>query len=218
MACVRFALLGAGVLCLVSPSAAYAVDCFVDSVAGDDTKSGLTEAEAVASLAKIPTSCTTAKFKRGSVFNIPAGSGKYAVNLSGGKIKTLTNYGDLGQPLPQFNKPHQTSSGAVFSTYSQITIDGLYISGSRSDAAMSNLADGICIMIGGGSASQPSEIKNCEISLCDIGMMTSGDTCRCMTTTYMTYPSAWTRPLESIPMPWRRRRHLRQQLARQGPQ
>jgi len=160
---------------LVSPSAAYAVDCFVDSVAGDDTKSGLTEAEAVASLAKIPTSCTTAKFKRGSVFNIPAGSGKYAVNLSGGKLKTLTNYGDPGQPLPQFNKPHQTSSGAVFSTYSQITIDGLYISGSRSDAAMSNLADGICIMIGGGSASQPSEIKNCEISLCDIGMMTSGD-------------------------------------------
>ena len=175
MACARFALLGAGIVCLASPTAAYAVDCFVDSVAGDDTKSGLSEADAVKSLAKIPASCTTAKFKRGSVFSIATGSKNYAVNLSGGKIKTLTNYGDPGQPLPQFNKPHQTSSGAVFSTYGQITIDGLYISGSRSDAAMSNLADGICIMIGGGSASQPSEIKNCEISLCDIGMMTSGD-------------------------------------------
>jgi MYXO-CTERM domain-containing protein len=40
---------------------------------------------------------------------------------------------------------------------------------------MTNLQDGICIMIGGGSASQPSEVKNCEITLCDIGMMTSGD-------------------------------------------
>ncbi|HEX7508315.1 MAG TPA: choice-of-anchor Q domain-containing protein [Polyangia bacterium] len=175
MACVRLALLGAGILGLLLPATAHAVDCFVDSVAGDDTKSGLSEAEAVKSLAKIPTSCTTAKFKRGSVFNIPAGSKNYAVNLTAGKIKTLTNYGDAGQPLPQFNKPHQASSGAVFSSFSQITIDGLFISGSRSDAAMSNLADGICIMIGGGTAAQPSEIKNCEISLCDIGMMTSGD-------------------------------------------
>jgi len=175
MACARLTILGAGMLSLAWPMAAHAVDCFVDSVAGDDTKSGLSEADAVKSLAKIPSSCTTAKFKRGSVFSIATGSKNYAVNLSGGKLKTLTNYGDAGQPLPQFNKPHQTSSGAVFSTYGQITIDGLHISGSRSDAAMSNLADGICIMIGGGSAAQPSEIKNCEITLCDIGMMTSGD-------------------------------------------
>jgi MYXO-CTERM domain-containing protein len=157
------------------PTAARAADCFVDSVAGDDSKSALTEADAIKSLSKIPTSCTTVRFKRGSVFNLAAGSKNYAVNLMGSKIKVLTNYGDPGQPLPQFVKPHQTSSGAVFSSYSQITLDGLFISGSRSDASMSNLADGICVMIGGGTAAQPSEIKNCELTLCDIGMMTSGD-------------------------------------------
>jgi MYXO-CTERM domain-containing protein len=169
-------LLGAGILVCSSPLAAYAVDCFVDGVAGDDTKSGLSEAEAVKSPSKIPSSCTVARFKRGSVFNIPAGRSNYAVNLTTNRnLKTLTNYGDPSQPLPQFNKPHEASSGAVFSAFSQITLDGLYISGSRSDAAMSNLMDGICVMIGGGTASQPSEVKNCEITLCDIGMMTSGD-------------------------------------------
>jgi hypothetical protein len=169
-------LLGAGIFVCSSSGAAYAVDCFVDSVAGDDTKSGLSEAEAVKSPSKIPSSCTVAKFKRGSVFNIPAGRSNYGVNLTTNRnLKTLTNYGDPSQPLPQFNKPHEASSGGVFSSYSQITLDGLYISGSRSDAAMSNLMDGICVMIGGGTAAQPSEVKNCEITLCDIGMMTSGD-------------------------------------------
>jgi MYXO-CTERM domain-containing protein len=176
MARVRFMVVGAGILALLSPTAAYAVDCFVDSVAGDDTKSGLTEADAVKSTSKIPSSCTVAKFKRGSVFNVAAGRSSYGVNLTSNRnLKVLTNYGDPGQPLPQFNKPHEASSGAVFSAYSQITIDGLYISGSRSDAAMSNLQDGICVMMGGGTAAAPSEIKNCEITLCDIGMMTSGD-------------------------------------------
>lgn len=175
MAHVRLMMLFAGVFAWLLPTAARAVDCFVDSVAGDDSKSALSEADAVKSLSRIPTSCTTVKFKRGSVFNLAAGSKSYAVNLMGSKIKVLTNYGDSGQPLPQFIKPHQTGSGAVFSSYSQITIDGLFISGSRSDASMSNLADGICVMIGGGTAAQPSEIKNCEITLCDIGMMTSGD-------------------------------------------
>ncbi len=175
MACVRFKLWGAVMLLSLSPRVAHAVDCFVDSVAGDDSKSGLAEAQAVQSLSKIPSACTTARFKRGSVFNIPLGSKNYAIALTGSKVNVLTNYGDPAQPLPHFVKPHQTSSGAVFSSYSQITIDGLYISGSRSDSNMSNLADGICVMIGGGTASRPSEIKNCEITLCDIGMMTSGD-------------------------------------------
>jgi MYXO-CTERM domain-containing protein len=175
MTYARLTLLFAGMSAWLWPTAARAADCFVDSVAGDDSKSALTEADAIKSLSKIPTSCTTVKFKRGSVFNLAAGSKNYAVNLMGSKIKVLTNYGDPGQPLPQFVKPHQAGSGAVFSSYSQITLDGLYISGSRSDASMSNLADGICVMIGGGTAAQPSEIKNCEITLCDIGMMTSGD-------------------------------------------
>ena len=161
------------ILQLAAP--AVAADCFVDSVGGSDTNDGASESSAWQSLTKIASSCTTVKFKRGSVFNIPAGSSNYAVKLMGTQIKVLTNYGDASEPLPKFLKPHETSSGAVFSSFSQITIDGLYISGSRSDAAMSTLADGICIMIGGGTAAQPSEIKNCEITLCDIGMMTSGD-------------------------------------------
>jgi MYXO-CTERM domain-containing protein len=167
---------GAAMLSILAQSAAaFAADCFVDSVGGLDTNDGATEATAWQSPSKIAKTCTTVKFKRGSVFNIPAGSGKYAVNLQGTQVKTLTNYGDASMPLPQFIKPHEPSSGAVFSTYGQITIDGLYIAGSRSDVKMSNLADGICIMIGGGSASAPSVIKNNEITLCDIGMMTSGD-------------------------------------------
>jgi|GEM_PF-3843581 len=171
-----FAFVGGALLVILQLAApAIAADCFVDSVAGSDTNDGASESSAWQSLAKIASSCTTVKFKRGSVFNIPAGSSNYAVKLMGTQIKVLTNYGDASQPLPKFLKPHETSSGAVFSSFSQITIDGLYISGSRSDAAMSTLADGICIMIGGGTAAQPSEIKNCEITLCDIGMMTSGD-------------------------------------------
>jgi MYXO-CTERM domain-containing protein len=154
---------------------AHAADCFVDSVGGADTNNGASETAAWQSLSKIASSCTTVKFKRGSEFNLTAGSANYAVKLMGTQIKVLTNYGDTSQPLPKFIKPHQAGSGAVFSSYTQITIDGLYMSGSRSDAAMSNLADGICLMIGGGSAAAPSEIKNCEITLCDIGMMTSGD-------------------------------------------
>ncbi|HEY5961795.1 MAG TPA: choice-of-anchor Q domain-containing protein, partial [Polyangiaceae bacterium] len=154
---------------------AFAADCFVDSVDGNDSSNGSSEASAWKSLSKIASSCTTVKFKRGSEFNIAAGSNNYAVKLSGTQIKVLTNYGDASKPLPQFIKPHQAGSGAVFSSFSQITIDGLAMSGSRSDAQMSNLADGICIMIGGGTATQPSVVKNCEISLCDIGMMTSGD-------------------------------------------
>ena len=171
-----FLVLGAVALVILQPaSLAYAADCFVDSVAGADTNNGASDSTPWQSLSKIASSCTTVRFKRGSAFNIAAGSSNYAVKLMGTQIKVLTNYGDPAQPLPQFIKPHQTSSGAVFSSFSQITIDGLYMSGSRSDAAMSNLADGICLMIGGGTAAAPSEIKNCEITLCDIGMMTSGD-------------------------------------------
>jgi hypothetical protein len=172
----RFAVCCAAVLAIVSQCpAVLAADCFVDSVGGNDSNNGSSEGTAWKSLSKIASSCTTVKFKRGSVFNIPTGGKNYAVNLTGTQIKVLTNYGDATQPLPKFIKPHEPSSGAVFSSYSQITLDGLYIAGSRSDAQMSSLADGICVMIGGGTAAQPSVVKNCEISLCDIGMMTSGD-------------------------------------------
>lgn len=170
-------LSGAVTLSILAQSAtalAADVTCYVDSKSPTNGD-GKTETTPLQGLSAIPTNCTVVKFKRGSEFSIPSGSSNYAVKLMGTQIKTLTNYGDSNLPLPKFIKPHEVSSGAVFSSYSQITIDGLYISGSRSDAQMSNLADGICIMIGGGSVAEPSEIKNCEITLCDIGMMTSGD-------------------------------------------
>jgi hypothetical protein len=149
---------------------ALAVDCFVDSVGGSDTNNGTTETSAWKSVSKLTSSCTVVKFKRGSVFNVPTGS--FAVDLMTLRnIKTLTNYGDTSLPLPQFIKPHVASSGGMLQAYAgNITIDGLYLSGSRSDAAMSNLAQGICVMLGANST-----IINSEITLCDIGMMTAGD-------------------------------------------
>src|ERR1700690_897864 len=96
---------------------ALAVDCFVDSVGGSDTNNGTSDTTPVQSIAKLPSNCTTAKFKRGSVFNIPVGS--YIIDQSkigSGKIMTLTNYGDISLPLPQFIKPHQASSGGMIQT------------------------------------------------------------------------------------------------------
>jgi len=157
---------------LAHSATALAVDCFVDGVGGSDTNNGLSETAAWKSPSKIGATCTVVKFKRGSVFDIAAGSSNYAVNLMTLRnIKTLTNYGDANQPLPKFIKPHVPSSGGVLASYGGgVTIDGLYLSGSRSDANMSNLADGICVMLGPNTT-----ITNCEITLCDIGMMTTGE-------------------------------------------
>ena len=106
MACVRFVSWGAGVLFVVSLSALPAkaqTTCYVDSVAGDDTKSGLSEEEATQSRTKIASTCTTVKFKRGSVFEVPAGEQIVTMGYSS-KLKTLTNYGDPSLPLPKFIK------------------------------------------------------------------------------------------------------------------
>jgi MYXO-CTERM domain-containing protein len=169
-----FPVLGAAFLAALSSAPlAYAADvtCYVDSVAGDDTKSGLTEAEAVQSRSKIPTTCTIVKFKRGSVFNLA--SGEYVVPSTSSytsKVKTITNYGDANLPLPKFIKVRAANNGGMISAYSGgMTIDGLYLEGSESDAQMKNLAQGICIMAGSNS-----KIINNEITNCDIGMMLSG--------------------------------------------
>jgi MYXO-CTERM domain-containing protein len=164
---------GAATLSILAHSAsALAVDCFVDSVAGDDTNNGASETTAWKSTAKLTgSSCTVVKFKRGSEFAVA--KGQYAVDLMNLRnIKTLTNYGDPSQPLPKFIKPHDVSSGGMLASYmGGVTIDGLYLSGSRSDSNMSNLADGICVMLGANST-----LINSEITLCDIGIMTAGDT------------------------------------------
>ncbi len=173
MARVRLTLLGAGLLGgLSSAAVAHAQTiCYVDSVAGDDTKSGLSEAEAVQSRAKIPSSCATVKFKRGSVFNVAKGEQAVpAMSSYSSKVKTITNYGDASLPLPKFIKKREANNGGMISAYSGgVTVDGIYMEGAESDAQMQNLAQGICIMMGSNS-----KIINNEITNCDIGIMLSG--------------------------------------------
>ena len=159
------------ILARVTPAFAADVTCYVDSVGGNDTNNGTSETTAWKSPAKIATNCTIVKFKRGSQFAVA--KGQYAVDLMTLRnIKTLTNYGDSSQPIPQFIKQREVSNGGMLASYmGGITIDGLYLSGSRSDVNMSNLADGICVMLGANST-----LINSEITLCDIGIMTAGDT------------------------------------------
>ena len=148
---------------------ALAADCYVNNVGGSDTNNGTSDSTPFASIAKLSSSCTTVKFKRGNVYKLAAGVKNLGIpNFN--SVKVLTNYGDPCDPLPQFVKDHVNGSGGMISGFSAITIDGLYLSGSKSANSMSNLADGIGVMLGAGST-----IQNCEITLCDIGMMTSGD-------------------------------------------
>jgi hypothetical protein len=166
-----------GLLSLGGRSLAADVTCYVDSAGGSDAADGKSDTTPVQSVAAIPSGCTIVRFKRGSVFNVPVGS--YILpqaKLGQGRINTLANYGDAGQPLPRFVKPHQTSSGGMIQTpgassaAAGFTIDGLYLSGSRGGTSISTLAQGICVMLGAYAT-----IKNSEITLCDIGLMTYGD-------------------------------------------
>jgi MYXO-CTERM domain-containing protein len=96
---------------------------YIDSVRGDDSRSGLSEAEAVKSQAKIGSTCTIVKHKRGSVFP------EEAVKISN-KVKVYTNYGDASFRLPRFEKRHSPNNESTVSSYqSGITIDGLYLAG-----------------------------------------------------------------------------------------
>jgi MYXO-CTERM domain-containing protein len=155
---------------LTHASLAFAADCYVDSQEGNDSFDGATEATAWASPAAIASSCTAVKFKRGSEFAVAKGA--YAVDLMKLRnVKLLTNYGDPTLPLPRFIKQREVSSGGMLQSFmGGVTIDGLYLSGSQSDAQMSSLASGICVMLG-----QDSKLLNSELTLCDIGIMTSGD-------------------------------------------
>jgi MYXO-CTERM domain-containing protein len=151
---------------------ALAVDCFVDSVAGSDTNDGKSETTPVQSPGKVPSGCSAVKFKRGSEFKLDKGVQNLGLPSQAmfSAIKTLTNYGDPAQPLPKFVKDHVDGSGGMIQVFSAVTVDGLYLSGSKSANSMSQLADGICVMLGAGS-----KLLNSEITLCDIGIMTSGD-------------------------------------------
>ena len=174
---LRLASLGRPLVCgaavlavVVHTTGALAADCYIDSVEGDDQNDGTTEATAWKTPGRIDSSCTAAKFKRGSEFAVA--QGEYAVDLmSLRNLQTLTNYGDATLPLPKFIKQRQVSSGGMLASFmGGVTIDGLYLSGSQSDAQMSSLGDGICVMLGA-----DSKLINSEITLCDIGIMTAGD-------------------------------------------
>ena len=162
MLCVRPVLFGATLLAILGQASlalAQDVTCYVDSVQGDDTKSGLSEAEAIKSQAKIDKTCTVVKYKRGSVFP------EEAVKISS-KAKVYTNYGDPGLPLPRFEKTRSPNNGSIVSSYQGgITIDGLYLAGSQSENSMSNLMSGVCVMLGGNSKLINSEITNCDIGI-----------------------------------------------------
>ncbi len=162
MARSRLPLCGAAMLVVLGQCATALADCYVDSQTGNDSNTGQAEDQAVKTQAKIPSSCTVIRYKRGSVFN-------EAVKLSGSN-KTYTNYGSASDPLPKFVMPGTTNTGAVVSSYQGgVTIDGLYLANSHGDGSSSSFQTGVCVSLGSNSVFQ-----NNEITSCDIGVMLSG--------------------------------------------
>jgi hypothetical protein len=164
MAKARFALCGAAVLLFLGTSSVALADCYVDSQSGNDSNDGQSEATAWKGQTAVASSCTVVRYKRGSVFNEALRTGNSA---SG---KTFTNYGSTSDPLPRFVVPHTTSSGSIVSSFQGgLTIDGLYLAGSKGDGTMSGLIAGVCVMLGANS-----KLLNSEVTNCDIGIMLSG--------------------------------------------
>lgn len=140
--------------------------CYVDSVNGDDTNSGLSPSEPVKTQEGIRSGCKVARFKRGSRFNEPL-----AIRST---IEVYTNYGDKDDPLPKFIVPDEPMSGPVISaipppTVDSITIDGLYVAGARSDGTIEHINGGICVFLGANSQFLNSEITDCEVGAMIIG-------------------------------------------------
>ena len=167
MAHVRLPFAGAAALAVLTPaSLAFAVPCYVDSQGGSNNNSGLSEAEPFQSQASLGSnsSCTEARFKRGSTFN-------EALQLQR-NVTVYTNYGAATDPLPRFVVPRTPSSGPVVQGIMQggVTIDGLYLAGATGDGTMNGLMGGICVMLGANS-----HLLNNEITDCDIGIMISGE-------------------------------------------
>lgn len=170
-----FALRSATLLAVLGKSAAaLAADCYVDSKGGSDANNGSSETSALQSPSKVPSSCTVVKFKRGSEFALAKGVKNLGIPSMNGytsSVTMLTNYGDPNDPLPKFVKEHVDGSGAIVDVFGKITIDGLYMAGSKSANDMGQLGDGICVRLMGAE----SKLLNSEITLCDIGIMTSAD-------------------------------------------
>ena len=144
----------------MKPSDKDGVSCYVDSADGDDSKSGLSPAEAVKSQAKIGATCTAVYFKRGSVFHE-----KLRIV---GNVRTYTNYGDAEDPLPSFVLPRTKSSGPVIAALATkgVTFDGLYLSGASGDGSREGLPSGACVVFG-----YQNQLTNCELTGCDTGVI-----------------------------------------------
>jgi hypothetical protein len=68
--------------------------------------------------------------------------------------------------LPKLAKTRAANNGSMGSAYQGgITVDVLYLEGSRSDAQMSNPGRGIRVMMGSNSKLLDSEITNCDIGI-----------------------------------------------------
>lgn len=168
MASSRLALGGAATLAVLGATSEALADCYVDSVAGNDSNDGQSEATPVQSQAAIPSDCTVVRYKRGSRFEEPLSLG--GSGFGGGTTgKTYTNYGDPSQPLPAF----VTTETVVNSFQGGIIIDGLHLEGSEpGEGAMSGGGGsmGVCVQLGGGS-----KLLNSEITDCGIGIMLFGE-------------------------------------------
>jgi hypothetical protein len=165
---VRLPFAGAAVVAILTPaSLAFADPCYVDSENGNDSADGLTEQTPVASQAAIPSSCTEVYYARGSVFNEAVDTGGF-----NGTRTVFAAYGDASLPKPAFIVPHTYGSGPLFSTFNGgVTVDSLYLEGSKGDGTMAGLNDGVCMSMMGGN----NQVLNCEITNCDIGMMLHGE-------------------------------------------
>ncbi len=161
-----------------------ATTCYVDSVNGDDTNNGLSEAYPVKSQAAINSRCTVVRFKRGSIFNeklaIPSNY-DYIARKWVSNRKVFTHYGPKSDPLPQFKVSSEAGRGPVVLSWVPLIIDGLHFSGARGDNTMEhdfdNDGDGITKGIVGGIGAflgAATTFINNEIDDCDIGVMLGG--------------------------------------------
>ena len=139
--------------------------CYVDSQQGDDQNDGMTENTPVRTQSAIPSGCTEVRYAHGSVFNEAVATGGSGFGASARSV--FAAYGDPNLPAPKF----VVESGSVVSGFGGgITVDGLYLAGSRGDGTMQGLIGGVCVMLGSNS-----RILNNEITDCDIGIMLSGE-------------------------------------------
>ncbi len=152
--------------------------CYVDSVNGNDTNDGFSEASPVKSQSAVDPSCSVVRFKRGSFFNEKLATSRFIGGRLVSNVKVFTNYGPKSDPLPHFKVSSEPGRGPVVLSWVPLTIDGLHFSGARGDNTMEHDfdfdGDGITKGIVGGIGAflgAPTKFIHNEINNCDIGIM-----------------------------------------------